>query len=352
MSSTSAAERWSSPVLIRFAHRHLWSAPRRTPGEHVVHQRRAFERAGYLVRLFYAFSFLWVIEQMYMWRTLLDVREMNPLWPARWLHHVDLHTGVKVALVFYLLAALAVLAFPELRIFRFLYAVGLLEFMAMVNSPTKINHNLHAWLYCAFIFVLLPNGPWRRRRGIMERYRFLSVVWTAQLAVLFAYTLTGVWKVVEALFAVRDGRVGGFHPSGFSYTVADRLLRTDAQTLIGPFFATHELPGWALFVGTMYLETCSIVVAFRPRLHKVWGLGLIAFHLGTQVVMGFTFNQNVALLALLFVFSPFSPEEFVVKDVLLDLPGVHIVAKRWARRGRGSPPEAIVAHEEPVEAPT
>jgi hypothetical protein len=340
-------------VLLRLVHRHLWSGPTRTPGEHVVAQRRAFERGTYLARIFYAFSFLWVIEQMYSWRTLLDLREIDELWPAAWVHSVGVHTGVKLALVGYLLAALAVLAFPESRILRLLYAVGLLQFMALLNTPTKINHNLHAWLYCAWIFVLLPRGPWRLRTGILERFRFLSVIWAAQLAVLFAYTLTGVWKVFEATVAVRDGKVSGFHPSGFSYIVADRLLLTNQQTLIGPFFVTNILPGWALFVGTMYLETASILVAFRPRLHRAWGLGLIGFHLGTQVVMGFTFNQNVALLALLFVFSPFAPDELLSKDALLDLPGIHIVAKRWkAWRRRPEVPDAIVAHDRPAEAPT
>jgi hypothetical protein len=344
VSSSTAAERWSAPILLRFVHRHLWSAPERSPGGHAVQQRQAFDRAGYMVRLFYAFSFLWVIEQMYSWTALLDRTEIEPLWPARWIHRFDVHSGVKVVLGLYLVSALLALAFPERRVARLLYAVGLLQFMAVLNSPTKINHNLHAWLYCAWIFALLPSGPWRAIRGVIDRFRFLSVVWLAQFTVLFAYTLTGVWKVFEATVAVRDGQVGGFHPSGFSYIVADRLLRTDAQTIIGPFFVTHELAGWLLFVGTMYLETFSVLVAFRPRLHRVWGLGLIGFHLGTQLVMGFTFNQNVALLSLLFVFSPFAPDTFVVKDVLLDLPGVHIVAKRWrARRpaGRTEPEEPV-----------
>jgi hypothetical protein len=90
--------------------------------------------------------------------------------------------------------------------------------------------------------------------------------------------------------------------------------------------------GWVLFVGTMYLEASSLLIACRPRLHRLWGLALIGFHLGTQVAMGFTFRANVILLGLLLVCSPGAPERVSVRDAVLDLPGVRFLARR---RGDG-----------------
>ena len=51
-------------------------------------------------------------------------------------------------------------------------------------------------------------------------------------------------------------------------------------------------------MGTVYIETASFLVIFRPRVHRFCGFGLIAFHIGTQLMMGFTFTQNIAILVL------------------------------------------------------
>lgn len=84
------------------------------------------------------------------------------------------------------------------------------------------------------------------------------------------------------------------------------------------------------------LEATSLLVAFRPRLHRVWGVGLIVFHVGTQVAMGFTFRPSIILLGLLFVCSPAAPAGMSVSEVLLDLPGVRIVSRLRSARGRSS----------------
>lgn len=332
MSSSSAAEVWSKPTLTRFLRRHLWSGPLRTPAETVAFGGRAYATACTLVRAFYVVSFLWVVESMTKWADLLDLQVVDELWPARWIDQAGAHSGIKLVLVGYLVSGLAVLVWPERRIARFAYALFLLQYMAIVNSPTKINHSLHAWLYVSWIFIALPDGHWRERTRLAERFRLLYVFAVAQFAVLFAYTLTGLWKVWEGSLALVHHQTSGFDPSGFSYIIAERLLATDANTIAGPFFVQHELPGWALFVGTMYLESASVVVAFRPRLHKVWGIGLIGFHLGTLIVMGFTFNQNIVLLGLLFILSPFQPERFEWRQVILDLPGIHFFARQFERR--------------------
>jgi hypothetical protein len=154
------------------------------------------------------------------------------------------------------------------------------------------------------------------------------VVWTALLFVLFFYTLSGAWKIHDAVTGVIDGRINGLNFSGFSYIVANRLLVTNQGTVLGPFFANNEIPGWALFVGTMYLEAASVIIVFRPRLHRLWGLGLIAFHVGTQLAMGFTFPENIVLVGLFLVFSPWTPDRIGVRDALLDLPLVHFTSRR------------------------
>jgi hypothetical protein len=97
----------------------------------------------------------------------------------------------------------------------------------------------------------------------------------------------------------------------------------------------------------MYLEAASLLVAFRPRIHRVWGAGLIAFHFGTQLAMGFTFTPNIAVVGLLFLCSPFAPDRLKVKEVVLDLPVLYFISRRVAdlrqRRVRQRSPDVDAA---------
>jgi hypothetical protein len=82
----------------------------------------------------------------------------------------------------------------------------------------------------------------------------------------------------------------------------------------------YPLLGWPLHIGVIYFELFSIVIAFRPGLHRLWGLLLIAFHIGTILILSFSFTVNILLLALLFVMSPFHPRNQTRQQLLLQLP--------------------------------
>ena len=253
----------------------------------------------------------------------------------------------------YLLATLLALALPQLRLARIAYAFTLLQYMAFVNGFDKINHDLHAWLFVGVVLVLLPRGPWDSSRRASHRQYFLVVFSTAQFVMLLFYTLTGFWKVYTATRDFAAGTMGGFNLSGFSYIVANRLVQTSQSAVLGNFFVHHELYGWALFCGTMYLETFSVIIAFRPRLQRAWGFGLILFHVGTQLAMGFTFFENIVLVGLLLVCSPFAPEHVDVRATVLDLPVVHglVSGLRMLRRVgviRGKPPGTIEPDPSPA----
>ena len=188
---------------------------------------------------------------------------------------------------------------PEWRIARLAYFVMLLQWMALINGFGKVNHDLHGWLFrveSGFVFLPdhgLASHPQRRRR-----HYFPTVFWAAQLFVLFFYTLTGLWKVVYAVEGLFGPEMSAFELDGFSYILADRISNTSQDTVVGSFVVRHSWLGWMLFNGTMYLEGASLLIAFRPRLHRIWGLGLILFHAGTQLAMGFTFLPTISLVVL------------------------------------------------------
>jgi hypothetical protein len=327
----AARPRGTRPVVTRFLADHLWSGTRpETLGEPVVRQRISYDRATVIVRAFYALSVYWVVTAINGWPGYSRLTQARPLWPARWwFDWFSVRTSVDIMFVFYIAAAAFVVLIPRLRIARLLYAIALLQYMAFINGFDKVNHNMHGWLFVSVILVLLPSGRWERRR-VADRQMFLSVLWVATLVVLLFYGLTGFWKIYAATKALVDGGHSGFGFSGFSYIVGARIIQTNQDTVLGHFFTYHELPGWFLYIGTMYLELFSVLAAFRPRLHRIWGVALIAFHFGTQLAMGFTFGPNIVLVGLLLVCSPFAPDRVKIKEAILDLPILYFLSRRVA----------------------
>jgi hypothetical protein len=331
--------------LTRRLRRSLWSSPVRDLAGTVEFQRRAFIQATWLVRAFYAASTTFVVIQMGGWSPYLDLDTVvDPQWPVAWLDGVDVSVGIRVILAGHVLTTLWAMVAPRSRWARLAAFLLLLEYVGLVNSFGKVNHDIHAWLWVSGVLVLLPAVPWHGRTTVTERHRFLTVLWSAQALVLFFYTLSGLWKVYYAARDLLDpARTSSLELDGFSTIVADRLTATAQETLLGETLIQLPALGWLLYVGTIYLEATSLVVAFRPRLHRLWGLGLILFHVGTQLAMGFTFRHSVLLLGLLLVCSPWAPDRVGVGEVVRDLPGVRGVIALWQRRRRPAPAGAASA---------
>lgn len=338
-------DRWAQQFTARLF-RSVRSAPSAGLGATIRELDRRSTVALALVRAYYAVGLLWVSMQMGRWVDLRNTASFDPLWPAGWIPGDDPRRGITLVLIAYTGATVLAMCFPKQRLARLAYSVALLQFLSVSMAFGKINHDYHAWWWTSALLVFLPTGGAFRRGGRAVQHRLLATLWAAQVMILFFYTLTGLWKLEHAVRALRSGAVSAFELDGFSLIVAERLLQTNQTTLLGELLVDHPLPGWVLFNGTMYLEATSILIAFRPRLHRVWGIGLLLFHLGTQLAMGFTFFPNVVLLGLLFLASPWAPEEIDVRAMILDLPGIRLISRLAGRlrtaRG-GAPVEAAAA---------
>lgn len=325
--------RGTRPVVTQFLARHLWSSPRcASLADAVRRQRQSYDRAGMLVRVFYAVSVLWAVQAISTWARFTTLENVDPLWPAAWWFD-QVSVGVGAGIVFggFLVASLVVALVPDQRLARVVYAIMVLQYIAVVNSPFKINHNFHMWFFVSMVLVLLPKGKLASSRRTGDRQYFLTVVWVAILLPLFFYSLTGLWKIVAVIDALNEGTVSALDRGAFAFIVANRLLQDNQPTVLGDFFVRNETIGWALFLGTIGLEAFSILIAFRPRLHRLWGLGLILFHVGTQLAMGFTFGQSIVVLALFLVCSPFAPDRFEIRETFWDLPVLFFLRRRLQR---------------------
>ena len=72
----------------------------------------------------------------------------------------------------------------------------------------------------------------------------------------------------------------------------------------------------------IYIEIVALMVLCRPALHRLWGVMLIGFHIGTFLLLGISFPKHVLVLTILFVWSPFAIDRFGLRRVISSLPGL------------------------------
>jgi hypothetical protein len=251
-----------------------------------------------VVRCYYAAILFFAVLSLSDWAELLERTNVLPLWPVAWLRLVEPRTGILVILVVFLAGALLGAILPEQRWARIVAFTGLFEFVALQNSFGKINHSWHLWVLTSFLLIFLPSLASVSRA---VRQQFLLIFWACQAAVLLSYSMSGLGKLAGALYQLCAGQHHLFMPDALAVTVADRLLQTNSRSLLGPWLITHPLWGMPLTLGVLYLQLFSFWIAFRPGAQKTWAVGLIAFHIGTFLLLSIQFFQSVLLLALLFL---------------------------------------------------
>ena len=314
--------------------RALWSSPHATPWQAVAAQVKGYDRSVLLVRLFYACGLLLVVQSMSDWPALLEVEAMASPWPSAWIPRDAVPTVIPWILGSYLVAALLAASLPAWRLARLAYFVMYVQYVSLISGFGGISHNNHTWLWISGLLVVLPNRGWSDGVRAERRHYFLTVIGVCQLFALFFYTLTGFWKVVFALHGAVTDRASTLGLDGFGTMIAQQQMRFNQDPVLADFLIGTPVVAWAVFLGTIYVETAAVIVTFRPRLHRAWGVLLISFHVGTELAMGFTFLPNILVAAIFFVGSPFAPDRTAVRDALFDLPGVRVVRRRQVRPWR------------------
>lgn len=291
-------------------------------------QTSAFLRAHDVVKFYYVALLLLSITSLENWPEILERKMVAPLWPVAWLHFVDVPAGIVAILTLYLGGTLLSAIFPFERWARLLAFLGVLEFVAFNNSFGKIGHSMHLWVLTAFGLVFLPRVESPDRTARILRQRFLIIFWSCQAIVLLAYSMSGLGKLLGGFHQILLGQSHIFLPDAFSQIVAERLQRTNSTSLLGPWLIAHPVLGWPFMLGDLYLQSCSFWVAFRPALHRLWGIGLILFHIASYLFLSVNFATTAFLVAILFLHSPFQRTNDRWHEALNDLPLFGILFRR------------------------
>jgi hypothetical protein len=147
--------------------------------------------------------------------------------------------------------------------------------------------------------------------------------------------MSGLGKLGGGLYEWASGQIHPLQIDGFSRIVAERLLQTNSHSVLGQWIIAHPWSGWLLFPGAIYLQTTSLIAACRPSLHQPWGVALILFHVGNALILTIYFPQNVFLLGLFFLLSPFAPAAFDARRILEDLPLLSFLSRVLPTRAAG-----------------
>lgn len=292
-------------------------------------QSEAFGNAYILVRIFYAIQFFFVSNFFSHWVDWRQTTTLEPLWPVAWIPWFHTAYGVDVIICLFALGVVLAASHPHVRLYRFLAFLGFFLCVAFNNSFGKIGHASHGWIFASFIFIFLPDGKritFEQNR--VKRQKYLLCFLTAQAMILMTYSLAGCWKVIAAVQQFLLGKLSAFSIDGFGHQIAERLLQTGSVSRFGPFLIENPSLGWLLLWVAIYIEVFALVAVFRPALHRLWGLSLIGLHLGAGLILTVTFSKAILLIGLILLCSPFHPQNFTVKRMLIELPIIHMFASR------------------------
>ena len=293
-------------------------------------EERATQITGVIVRIFYVFLLFFAMTRISVWQQYQTLEPVDPLWPVWWLNAVDAQAGARVILTGGFVAAVLGAFFCEHRWARVAVFLGLLEYLGLKYSFGRIYHSMHLALTFSFLFIFLPRH-WARPGAAdrLTRQMTLRVFWCCQAFILMAYSMAGLGKIGGAIYQMFMGQIHALHPQALALHAAERLLQTNSSSLLGEWVIEHPLWGWPLMVGMMYIQFFSIWAAFRPSLHKLWGIGLILFHIGNSLILNINFHANIFLIAVFLLYSPFQSERFSWRRAAIDLPLFGAMLRRF-----------------------
>lgn len=293
----------------------------------LVRQSGCFERANTFIRSFYAVNLFLCVVKLSQWpliSSLPERREFRPLWCTEWLRLVDFESTVVMLLLANVVAAFAVLIRPAL-IIRCLAAAAMLETCAIKYSFGKIGHGEHMWIWVLIGLCFLP-ARFESEHTRKDRQRVLDVVWGIQLCILLFYSMSGLTKIIAIPVQLMEGQPTTFALDAMARHVADVMISAGNTQLLGNYMVSHLWLSTPIFWLALYVEVLSFSVAFRYHLHRWWAFALIGMHVGIGLTMDIWFMENMLLLGLLFVNSPFVPSRTGLWAALNEVPGARLIA--------------------------
>ncbi len=252
--------------------------------------------------------------------------------PLFWAAYVNFDIVVTAVFLGLMFSALVASLFPFSRTARTLAFLGILQYHAYSASFGGPNHQWDHWLWIALILIFLPTIRTEPSRD--TRRMFSLVFWTAQAYLLLTYSMAGIGKVIYGVIQFAEGQSNAFFPDAGALFASTQLNLMGETVPLASLIINNPMLAWIPFLLMLEIQTFAIVAAFRPQLHRIWGVGLVLFHIGTFLTMRAVFVAPSALLLLFLVSSPFAPDRARVREIVLAVPILGTIIRMLARSFR------------------
>lgn len=290
-----------------------------------------FDKAKKILPFFYYFLFFIAFSRIEGLNHLIaqGAGGFDPRWPIFWAQWLDYGTALSAFHVIFLATALLASWKPYSMLARIASFIGLFTFHAYTAS---YNGPLHQWdviLWVSFLLIFLPKVSEHMSHD--ARRRFSLQIWLVQAFSLLIYTMSGIGKLWYGVAALFQGQPNIFSIDAGALHIATLLNQMHESTILGPWILNHPASAFLPFLAVLYLQLFSIVAAFRPKLHRLWGLAMIIFQVGTFLTMRAIFTTPTIPLLVFLLTSPFAVSA-TWRETLLELPGVKLASKILSKK--------------------
>lgn len=323
-----------SSAVVTWLYLQFWREAQAPRDSLFTDVERSFVQAQVVVRCFYAAMLYVSIDQLQRWQLFEQLTPADTLWPVAWVSLLPWQTALYLVLGLFVIGATFSLIFTERRWARALAFLGCFEFYALYYSFNDISHRDHVFILVAFMLILLTRVP-RSNQTRAAKQTYLLSFFGAQAIIFLTYTMAGLTKLLISIRSFMNGGLTSFHPQTLANTVA-AVNWKDNKTLLGSLFIEYSEFGPLLLTTVVFVELFAFYVAFRPSLHRLYGVFMVGLHIGIAAAIGLFFSTQVLTIALFLVASPFVPNTFRFWATFHDIPmiGPFVTALRLKLRGR------------------
>lgn len=271
---------------------------------------RQIDKIYFISSIFYLFVFYLAIQGFSPFNQtpgisliLKSYDFIDPLWPLDFVNKSNFRGLVSIIFLGFLcVSSLSIILGHRYRILRILLFVFYFYYLTVIFSFGKIDHYHHVALISSFLLIFLPNSNSKTRKSKHSLYVF----WYIQFFILLTYTSSGIFKMWGIIDQAMMGEITALNPEALAIFSAKTSIAHNEEFFMTGFILDNSGYVFSVLLIAAYLiELISVLIAFLPGLHRIWGLILILFHSLNLLLIGADFSIQVVVLGLFLVFSPF-----------------------------------------------
>ncbi len=241
--------------------------------DNIVRGESDFDKAKIILPFFYYFLFFIAFTKLEGLNYIIQNGNsgFDPRWPLFWAQSLDYGSLVTIIFLLTTLTSLYAAFFPYKRLPRIFAFIGLFLYHSYLSSFGGPMHQLDHLLWVGFIFMFLPNLTEEPPSGDKRRI-FSLIFWGTQAFMLLTYSMAGLGKITYGFIQLLEGQANVFSPDAAALHVSTLLLSMKESVPLGSVIIEYPLLAWFPFLIILYIQFFSILVAFRPSIHRLWGV--------------------------------------------------------------------------------